>query len=66
MSHNVSHEVKGDKLIITVDVSAKTIASAPPSSSGKTSLVGTTGGAVNIAAPNGKPVSFALNVMAKR
>ncbi len=64
--HNVSHEVKGGKLIITVDVSPGAIDAAPPSSSGKTHLVGTTGGAVSIALPGNATVTFAVNVMAKK
>ena len=63
--HNVTHKVEGDKLIITVDVSAKAVTAAPPSSSGKTALVGTTGGAVGFQV-NGKALSFAVNVMSKR
>ncbi len=65
--HNVEHVVTGDKLVITVDISKKAISAAPPSNSGKTVLVGTTGGAVAIAMPAGSPpVTFALNVMAKK
>lgn len=63
--HNVSHEIKGDKLIITVDVGAQALKAAPPSSSGKTMLVGTTGGALPVDL-KGQSVTFALNVMAKR
>lgn len=63
--HNVTHTIEGDKLIITVDISARAIASAPPSSSGKTILVGTTGGAVSFAAGKAS-LSYAVNVMAKR
>jgi len=36
-------EIKGDKLIITVDVDAKTIKAAPLSSKGKNKLVASTG-----------------------
>jgi hypothetical protein len=64
--HNVSHEVKAGKLIITVDLSPGAIDAAPPSSSGKTHLLGTTGGAMPIPSPNGKAISFALNVMVKK
>jgi hypothetical protein len=63
--HNVSHEIKGDKLIITIDVGPQAIKAAPPSSSGKTMLVGTTGGAVAVDV-RGASVTFAINVMAKR
>ena len=64
--HNVTHEVKGDKLIITVDVGAGACAAAPPSSTGKTQMVGTTGGQMPIVSPKGWTVGFALNVMAKK
>jgi hypothetical protein len=62
--HNVTHEVKGDKLIITVDISQSAITAAPPSSSGKTKLVGTTGGAVSVPCKYAS-LTFAINVMAK-
>ena len=57
---NVAAEVKGDKLIITVDVSKKTIANAEPSKSGKSNVVGSTNGFVKIGG-----VSFGLNVIVK-
>jgi len=63
--HNVTHVVKGDILTITVDISEKTVAAAPPSATGKTCLVGTTSGTMPISGPCGKPLSFSLNVMAK-
>jgi hypothetical protein len=62
--HNVEYTIAGDKLTITVDVSKKALAAAPPSSSGKTKLVATTGGALPIAVP-GAAVTFAINVMSK-
>jgi hypothetical protein len=64
--HNVTHEVKGGKLIITVDIAPKTCETAKFSSTGKTRLIGTTGGAMPIAAPQGWSVTFALNVMGKQ
>ena len=64
--HNVTHKVEGDKLIITVNVGADACTAAPPSSSGKTQLVGTTGGQLPITSPKGWSIGFALNVMAKR
>lgn len=62
--HNVTHKLAGDKLVIEIDLSKRAIDSAPPSSSGKTKLVGTTGGAVPVTCPHGN-VTFALNVMCK-
>lgn len=63
--HNVSYELKNDKLIITVDINKSTIQSARPSSTGRTFLVGTTGGKISLPV-NGADVSFALNVMVKK
>ena len=40
----IEMKVSGNKLIIEVDVSPKALASAPPSKSGKTRTVATTGG----------------------
>ena len=64
--HNVQHEIKGDKLIITVDGSEHAIAAAPPSSSGKTNLVASTGGSISVPSPSGAALSFSVNVMAKK
>lgn len=62
--HNVIHEIKGDELILRVKIGKEAINAAPPSSSGKTNLVASTGGyaAVN----GGGGLSFSLNVTAKR
>jgi hypothetical protein len=60
--HNISYEVKGDKLTITVDVGKATQAAAPPSASGKTALVASTGGFTGL--PNG--MSLSCIVSAKR
>ena len=62
--HNVSHEVANGELVIRVKIDASTLAAAPPSSSGKTRLVGSTGGPLAIAVP-GATVTFSLNVMNK-
>ena len=64
--HNVTHEVKGDRLIITVDVSAGACTTAKPTSTGKNQLVATTGGQCSITSPKGWSIGFALNVMGKR
>jgi hypothetical protein len=64
--HNVTHEVRGDKLVITIDIGAQAIQAAPPSSSGKTYLVGTTGGTVSVPTKHASALTFAINVMAKR
>ena len=59
---NVSVETKGDKLVITVDVSKKTIDAAPKSSTGKSSVVATTSGFVKL---NGSGLQVGLNVISK-
>ena len=66
MPHNVTHIVEGDRLIITVDIGAAAIKAAPPSASGKTFLVGTTGGTQAVASRHAKSLSFSINVMAKK
>ena len=63
--HNVTYDVIDDKLVITVDVSATALATAPPSASGKTRLVGSTGGACPIPSVTGAAMTFSLNVMMK-
>jgi hypothetical protein len=64
--HNVTHEVKGDKLIITVDVSATTCEAAGMSSTGKTKQVATSSGQMPITSPKGWSIGFSLNVNAKK
>lgn len=59
---NVTHEVAGDKLIITVDIGDNKLAVAPPSATGKTKLVASTGGTAQVGI---KGLTFALNVMSK-
>lgn len=44
---NVKGELKGDHLILTVDLSAKAQKQARPSSTGKTKVIATTNGFVN-------------------
>lgn len=63
--HNVSHEVKGDKLIITIDIGEQAIKTAPRSKSGNTFLVGSTGGAMPLPSKHTSSLTFAINVMSK-
>jgi hypothetical protein len=63
--HNISHEIKGDKLIVTIDIGDGAVKAAPPSSSGKTMLVATTGGALPLAVKHAN-LSMAINITAKR
>lgn len=51
-------QIKGDKLVIEVDISKATLASAPPSSTGKTKVVATTHGFTMVG-----PVKVGLNVV---
>jgi len=63
--HNVNFEVNGDILTITVNLSAEMCAAAPPSASGKTRLVATTSGFVQLPPANGKKLSLGLSVTAR-
>ena len=65
--HNVTTEVKGDKLIVTMDMSKAAREGAPMSASGKTKLVATTGAATGIPLPAGSTgsLTFACNLMFK-
>lgn len=62
--HNIVHKVSGTKLIIEIDISPTMQQAAEPSKSGKTRLLATTGGAVDI--PGIKGGTFAINVMIPR
>lgn len=66
MAHNVTHRVVNNTLIVEIDISPKALAAAPPSKTGKTDLVGTTGGTVKIEGKHSRELSFAINVMAKK
>lgn len=54
---NVQGEIKGDKLILTIDISKEAMANAKPSSSGKTKILATTSGFTGFG-----PVKASLNV----
>lgn len=57
---NVQTKVEGDKLILTIDISAAKLAAAPASKSGKTKVVASTHGFTNIG-----NVGVSLNVTAR-
>lgn len=59
---NISHEVKGDKLIVTLDVSKAVLDAAEPSKSGKSKIVASTNGFLAIGTPNGQ-VRLSLNAI---
>ena len=63
---NVEYKVTGTKLVVEVDLSKRSIDSAPASSTGKTNLVATTGGYQPIAL-NGftRKLALALTVTVK-
>jgi hypothetical protein len=63
---NVDYKIAGTKLVIEVDLSKKAIDGAPPSSTGKTHLVATTGGYQPVAM-NGvtRKLALALTVTVK-
>ncbi len=58
-------QVKGNSLVIEVDVSPATLKSAPPSASGKSRLVASTRGSTQVSLPGGGSVSVGLNVFIK-
>ena len=64
MAHNVEYAVKGTKLVITMDISPASINAAPPSQTGKTNLVASTGGSVKVDGKDG--LSFSVNLMQKK
>lgn len=57
-------EVKGDKLIITIDVSKASFDAAQTSASGKSRVVASTRGFANYSTPNGI-VGLSLNATTK-
>jgi hypothetical protein len=64
--YNITHAVKGTKLVIEVDLSPKTLAAATPSRSGATMLVASTGGFQAATVVANKAVKFAVNVTVAR
>ena len=63
---NVEMSTKGDKLILTIDLSKATIAAAQPSSTGKNRIVASTSGLLPIAGPAGViALRLGLNVICK-
>jgi hypothetical protein len=57
-------KINGDKLVITIDVSADALKAAPPSASGKTRVVASSHGFANFSTPAGM-VSVSLNATTK-
>lgn len=64
--HNVKYSVANNKLVIEIDLSAKAVGSAVPSSTGKTTLLASSRGAEALTAPvGGKRCEFSINVTLK-
>jgi hypothetical protein len=57
---NVKTEIRGDKLVLEIDISQSTLDQAPNSKSGKTRMVASTSGFTKVG-----PVSVSLNVTTK-
>jgi len=64
MARNVTHKIEDDKLILTIDISHASLKAAPPSASGKTRLVASSGGVVPVECKAGD-VTYAINVMVR-
>ena len=64
MATNVNTSVKGDKLIIEIDIGKSAIAKAEMSKSGKNKLLATTGGFTSVQGANG--IRIGLNVTADK
>jgi hypothetical protein len=62
MTNGLNITVKGDKLLIEVDISKKAVADAPMSNSGKNKKVATTGGFTGV--PGRPDIRVGLNVIA--
>lgn len=65
MAHNVTYAIEGEDLVLRVKLTQGTIAAAPPSSTGKTVVIGSTGGGIP-AAPAFPGVKVNLTVYSGR
>jgi hypothetical protein len=64
--HNITHAVEGNDLVIRIPLTPDAIRAAPPSSTGKTRLVGSSSGYIGVAAPNVKgAIAFSATVTVK-
>jgi hypothetical protein len=65
--HGIEWKLVKDQLVITIDVSKAAVDQAPPSMSGKTKLVASTGNpSLSIATPHGGALRLQLNLMGKK
>jgi predicted 2-oxoglutarate/Fe(II)-dependent dioxygenase YbiX len=61
----IKWKLEGDKLVITIDCSAKALAEAPKSASGKTNVIASTHGNKAIGLPGGKVIHLGVNAYTK-
>jgi hypothetical protein len=67
MAHNVTHMIDGEDLVIRIKIDPTSVQAAPPSSTGKTNLVGSTGGYISLdKSVAGRRLSYSLSVTAKQ
>jgi len=52
--HNVTYELKNNKLTVVMDLSPKAIKEAPDSSTGSSAMVASSGGKIPVGLPDGK------------
>lgn len=62
---NVNTKIDGNVLHITIAVDKATLDAAQPSKSGKTKVVATTSGFLNLGLPGGKVLGLSLNATTK-
>lgn len=63
MSTNVQAEIKGDKLVLTIDISDKVLKNAPRSSTGKSQVIASTHGFTQVG--NGLGLQMGVNIIKK-
>jgi hypothetical protein len=64
--HNVEWKIEGDKLIVTMDISQQSVDDAPPSASGKTHLVASTGSAMPVPSKHAKSMMVGARTTKRR
>lgn len=64
--NGVDYKIEGDKLLVTIDISKAAVDKAPPSQSGKTYLVASTGAALALPSKHCRELRLQLNVTAKK
>jgi hypothetical protein len=64
--HNVTQTVRGNKLVIEIDLSPAALEAAKPSATGKTLLLASTHGSREVPAVSARVITYSLNVMVRR